>query len=103
MKMPIPGQALSGYSLWKYQAQVKYCQDIYKNDNTRPSIVLILMEIPSSGQELSRYLWKYQAQVKYCAVVYENARHTTTPQGKHCPDIYGNARHTPLEPKSCLR
>ena len=83
--------------------QSQHCPDIhYENTKLRSSTVKIFMEMPSSGQVLSRYLWKCQAQVKYCLVVYENARHTT-PQGKHCPDIYGNARHTPLEPKSCLR
>ena len=73
MEMPSSGQVLSRY-LWKYQAQVKYCQDIYGNAKLRSSVLKIFMKIPSSGQGLSRWLWKCKAQVKYCQDIYENTK-----------------------------
>ena len=47
IKMTIPGQVLCWY-LWKYQAQVKNCQDIYGNTKPRSSIVQLFMKTPDT-------------------------------------------------------
>ena len=49
--MTIPGQVLCWY-LWKYQAQVKYCQDIYGNTKPRSSIVQLFMKTPDTQLRL---------------------------------------------------